>query len=88
MVMVQDVGATFSRRPVDSAIRGRMPRNLGRMSWTAPVGFDTSVETPSGQQYILIYIYNLFSLNNIFTEWVLLPGNSPLFENVLLACVG
>ena len=30
------------------AIRGRLPRNLGRMSWTAPVGFDTSVETPSG----------------------------------------
>ena len=49
MVMVQEVGATFSRRPVVSAIRGGMPRNLGRMSWTASVGFDFSVVSSSGQ---------------------------------------
>ena len=49
MVMVQEVGATFSRRPVVSAIRGRMPRNLVRMSCTAPVGVDFSVEAPNGQ---------------------------------------
>ena len=39
MVMVQEVEATFLRKLVISAIRGRMPRNLGMMSWIAPVFF-------------------------------------------------
>ena len=47
-----------------------------------------SVETPSGQQYIYNFFLQGLRSNNLFTEWVLLPANSPLFENVFLSCVG